>query len=148
MAGRVSRDSRSRFVPVFVPRPGLRKLRVVIDADVLDRLEGPNADEADSLLASLVRHKFISLLRYADHGPPADEMTKGTSNWPSTPNGWVIGPTGVPPAESGGSALSQAGFRGGSDPPWFRWSPGSSARVEGGWVWPGVGLVEAGAGAG
>jgi hypothetical protein len=94
----------SRFVPVFVPRPGLRKLRVVIDADVLDRLEAPNADEADSLLASLVHHKFISLLRYADHGPPADEMAKGTSNWPSTPNGWVIGPTGVPPAESGGSA--------------------------------------------
>ena len=94
----------SRFVPVFVPRPGLRKLRVVVDADLLERLEAPSADEADSLLASLVHHRFISLLRYADHGPPAEEIAKGTSNWPSTPNGWVIGPTGVPPVDSGGSA--------------------------------------------
>jgi hypothetical protein len=94
----------SRFVPVFVPRPGLRKLRVVVDADLLERLEAPSADEADSLLASLVHHKFISLLRYADDGPPAEEIAQATSNWPSTPNGWVIGPTGVPPVESGGSA--------------------------------------------
>lgn len=93
----------SRFVPVFVARPGLRKLRVVIDADLLERLEAPNADEADSLLASLVHHKFISLLRYADHGPPADQVAKGTSNLPGTPTGWVIGP-GVPPDQFGGSA--------------------------------------------
>jgi hypothetical protein len=38
----------SRFVPLFVPRPGLRKLLVVIDADVLERLVAPKADEADS----------------------------------------------------------------------------------------------------
>jgi hypothetical protein len=97
---------------VFVPRPGLRKLRVVIDDDVLERLETPKIDEADSLLASLVHHKFISLLRYADHGPPADEIAKGASNWPSTPNGWVIGPSGVPPAESGGSAWVRYGLDG------------------------------------
>ena len=94
----------SRFVPVFVPRPALRKLRVVIDADLLERLRATNADEADSLLASLVHHKFITLLRYADHGPPADEISQSASNWPGTPTGWVIGPTGVPPADSGGSA--------------------------------------------
>lgn len=41
----------SRFVSVFVPRPGLRKLRVVIDADLLDQLRSGNTDEADSRLA-------------------------------------------------------------------------------------------------
>lgn len=94
----------SRFVPVFVPRPPLRKLRVVIDADVLDRIETPDADEPDSLLASLVHDKYISLLRYADEGPSAEEIAKGTPSWPGTPNGWVIGPRGAPPAGSGGGA--------------------------------------------
>ncbi len=102
----------SRFVPVFVPRPGLRKLRVVIDVDLLERLRARHADEAHSLLASLVHHKFITLLRYADHGPPACEIAQNTSNWPGTPNGWVIGPTTIPPDDSGGSAWVRYAFDG------------------------------------
>jgi hypothetical protein len=76
----------------------------VIDADVLERLGAPNTDEADSLLASLVHHEFVSLLRYADQGPSTDEISKGTSRWSGTPKGWVIGPVGAPPAGSGGGA--------------------------------------------
>lgn len=94
----------SRVVPLFVTRLGLRKLRVVIDVDLLERLIAPAGNEAGSLLASLLHHKFISLLRYADEGPPAEEIAKGTSNWPGAVHGWVMGPTGGPPADSGGRA--------------------------------------------
>ena len=86
----------SREVLVFVQRPELRKLRVVVDADLLERLDASTDDEAESLLGSLLHHTFVNLLRYADSGPSGEEIAAGATDWPGGVNGWVIGPPAIP----------------------------------------------------
>lgn len=90
-----------RWVPLFVPRPAFRKLRVVIDAEVLARAIAPGASDPDALFASLVHHKYVSLLRYADAGPSAEDIAKGGSPMAGVPDGWLVGPKNPPSAASG-----------------------------------------------
>lgn len=67
-------------------------MRVVVDAGLLKRLEESSENEVESLVASLLHHRFVSLLRYADAGPSEEERAQASSDWPGGVNGWVIGP--------------------------------------------------------
>src|ERR1700689_125631 len=73
---------------VFTERPPLRKLIVVIDNDIAEQASDDLDDEL-GLLVGLMSHPFISLLRYADGGPPAD-VPRQTSPVGDSPPGWVF----------------------------------------------------------
>lgn len=101
---------------VFSERAPLRKLIVMIDAEVANKASDELDDEL-GLLVGLLSHPFIVLARYADDGPPADAPRQTTPLGESVP-GWVIpGPPyedgftyPVVRAETGG--VNQAAFLG------------------------------------
>jgi hypothetical protein len=53
----------------FSERAPLRKLVVVIDAELLDAATERPRDDL-GVLAGLLSHEYLTVLRYADHGPP------------------------------------------------------------------------------
>jgi hypothetical protein len=56
---------------VFSRRPPLELLTVVIDADLIEVKEPPHGPYSQQLLlAGLLTHEFITVLRYSDEGPP------------------------------------------------------------------------------
>jgi hypothetical protein len=76
---------------VFSARPPLRRLRVVIDAALLDAAETTRAVDItlEGLLAGLVTHPYISLLRYADEGPPP-HLPRVRDLFHEAVDGWLI----------------------------------------------------------
>jgi hypothetical protein len=96
-----------KYVPLFSPRPRLRKLQVMVDIEILERAAAKDADDFDDLLAGLLHHELVCLFRYRDGGPPAGEIDKGSSPMPGVPDGWVVGPKRVPPPETSGRLAVQ-----------------------------------------
>lgn len=56
---------------LFEERPALRKLVVLVDADLLASVEDPGITQS-ILLTGLLMHPYIRLFRYRDEGPPPD----------------------------------------------------------------------------
>jgi hypothetical protein len=54
---------------LFEERPALRKLVVLIDAELLPPASAPFSPEL--LLAGLLTHPYVKFLRYGDDGPPS-----------------------------------------------------------------------------
>jgi hypothetical protein len=69
----------------------------MVDIEVLERAASENADDGDDLLAGLLHHELVSMLRYRDGGPTGAEIATGSSTFPEAVDGWVIGPKDVPP---------------------------------------------------
>jgi hypothetical protein len=67
---------------LFEPRPALRKLVVLADASLLD-VPGEGGMVRASLLAGLLTHPYVKLLRYQDDilapasQPPGEEPLRG-----------------------------------------------------------------------
>jgi hypothetical protein len=80
---------------LFHPRLPLRKLLVVMDAEVENEAD-PNLSllgqlDGRLLVADLVKHDYIVLYRYADDGPPAGAGGHTVQNYPGLVHpGWVI----------------------------------------------------------
>ena len=91
-----------RYVPLFSPRPALRKLQVMIDVDILERAAAADATDVDDLLAGLLHHELVCLLRYRDGGPRDSEIESGSSSLAGAVDGWVVGPSDVPPPATSG----------------------------------------------
>ena len=62
--------------PLFQPRPALRKLAVLADADLLTAPDDADMTRA-ALLTSLLTHPYLRVLRYHDEGPAADRPGDG-----------------------------------------------------------------------
>lgn len=87
----------------FEPRPGLRKLRVVVDMDTAGRA-GADAADPQTLLAGLLRHPYLQVTRFSDHGPPAAvERLRLPDDQVAA--GWVTLASGVP-GDRGGLCYS------------------------------------------
>ncbi len=71
----------------FSERAPLRKLIVLIDHEVAEEASDDVNDEL-GLLLGLLSHPYITMLRYADEGPPAAARRKTTSLGQSV-HGWV-----------------------------------------------------------
>ena len=71
----------------FSERAPLRKLIVLIDHEVAEEASDDVNDEL-GLLLGLLSHPYITMLRYADEGPPAAARRKTTSLGESV-HGWV-----------------------------------------------------------
>ncbi len=69
--------------PLFEPRPALRKLVVLADADLLTASDGAGMTRA-VLLTGLLTHPHIEVLRYRDEGPAA-----GQPGDEKPPSGWA-----------------------------------------------------------
>jgi hypothetical protein len=83
---------------VFCPRPPLRELRVVIDNELLDAASERRGElTPEVLLAGLLSHEYITLLRYGDDGPGV-ELPRREAGAPRAEavDGWVL----VPPASA------------------------------------------------
>lgn len=103
----------------FSERPPLRQLVVVADEAILSRAtEG--ATNQLGLLAGLLSHPYIKLLRYAEGGPPADAPRKQHEHIGEVIPGWLIvgehdeGYRGWPVTFAGpsGTSVSRAGIVG------------------------------------
>lgn len=57
---------------LFLPRPSLRKLKVVIDYDLIENLS--DIFDKSFLLKGLLDHKFIEYYKYSDKGPYGDAL--------------------------------------------------------------------------
>lgn len=76
---------------VFSPRPPLPELRIVVDAEILAAAaSNENAFTPAVLLAGLLTHPHIRLLRYADAGPPNDLQRRGGELFVDAVDGWVV----------------------------------------------------------
>jgi hypothetical protein len=103
----------------FSERPSLRQLVVVVDHAVLERATGDAPDEL-GLLAGLLTHPYIRLLRYADEGPPADAPRTRHECLGELAPGWLIvgkrddeyGGWPVSFADPGGQRLWQSAITG------------------------------------
>ena len=82
------KDVTGKGSALFVSRLSLRKLRVLIDADLLKSLGTPEIT-GDLLLAGLLTHPLISLHRYADDGPPSDLSPRDYNTWTKAYEGWA-----------------------------------------------------------
>jgi hypothetical protein len=89
----------------FSERPSLRQLVVVVDHAVLERAAGDATAEL-GLLAGLLTHPYIRLLRYADEGPAADATRIRDERLGELVPGWLI--VGKRDAEYGGWPVSFA----------------------------------------
>lgn len=74
----------------FSPRPDLEILTVVIDAELIDGLGASDAPSPQLLLAGLLTHEFIRLLRYSDEGPPADLPRHSDVLSDKAVAGWIV----------------------------------------------------------
>jgi len=68
--------------PLFLGRQPFRKLVVLLDSAVLDRLDESTWSK-EWLLAGLLTLEIVECLRYADDGPPADARARSTGRWES-----------------------------------------------------------------
>jgi hypothetical protein len=73
---------------LFASRSSLRKLRVLVDAELLDLLEMTTIS-SDLILAGLLTHPLISLYRYADDGPSGDLSPREYGTWTKAYEGWA-----------------------------------------------------------
>ena len=73
----------------FSPAPGLQPLTVVIDAPLIDRLDGNDLRSPEVFLGGLLSHDLVRLLRYADEGPPRD-LPRSSEYEPNAVRGWVV----------------------------------------------------------
>lgn len=102
----------------FSERPPLRQLVVVVDETIL--LSATDSATKRSLLAGLLSHPYIKLLRYADGGPPADSVRTRHEHIGEVIPGWLIvgdrdeGFAGWPVTFAGasGTSVSRAGIIG------------------------------------
>jgi hypothetical protein len=76
---------------VFSERPPLRKLIVMIDAEIADATSDQVDDEL-GLLVGLLSHRFIVLARCADGAPPSNAERQTTPLGESVPGWVVVGP--------------------------------------------------------
>lgn len=83
--------------PLFLGRQPFRKLVVLLDSAVLDRLDG-SIWSKEWLLAGLLTIDLVECLRYADDGPPPDAARHGDD----IVGEWVIGWAVLGPEEQGG----------------------------------------------
>jgi hypothetical protein len=75
----------------FSPRPPLQALRVVVDFEILAAAASTENDFTPTvLLAGLVTHPYIRLLRYADAGPPDDLPRRNGEPFTEPVDGWVL----------------------------------------------------------
>lgn len=80
---------------LFLPRPPLRKLLVMMDTEV-EKGADPSASLLEQLderllVSDLVKHDYIVVDRYSDAGPPDGTESKTISNYPAPfYPGWVI----------------------------------------------------------
>jgi hypothetical protein len=83
-----------RPTTVFSRRPPLRELRVVVDAAILDRAKAAESElgAPDVLLAGLLTHPYVSLMRYADAGPPSGLPRHDAGPMRGGVTGWVVVP--------------------------------------------------------
>ena len=63
--------------PLFQPRPALRKLAVLADADLLTAPDDADMTRA-ALLTGLLTHPYLRVLRYQDEGPAAGRPVTGS----------------------------------------------------------------------
>jgi hypothetical protein len=76
----------------FSERAPLRKLIVVVDAELLEGVADSHDDEM-ALLAGLLSHPYITLLRYSDEGPPESVTRIDHPLRPPAAQGWIeVGP--------------------------------------------------------
>lgn len=73
----------------FSERPPLRQLVVVADEAILSRATEAPTKQLE-LLAGLVSHPYIKLLRYAEGGPPADAPRVQHKHFGEVIPGWMI----------------------------------------------------------
>ena len=91
-------DEPTRSHHLYHGRLPYRKMRVVVDADLLKDVGSPTELAARNLLSCLLEHRLLSVLRYADEGPDSsvernrDGACKGwvfvDSHDPG--NGWIV----------------------------------------------------------
>jgi hypothetical protein len=62
--------------PLFQPRPALRKLAVLADADLLTAPDDVDMTRA-ALLTGLLTHPYLKVLRYQDEGPATEQPGDG-----------------------------------------------------------------------
>jgi hypothetical protein len=80
----------------FSERAPLRKLVAVVDAELLDAVTD-DADDDLGPLAGLLSHPYVTMLRYADGGPPEDARRIDPSLGPRAAAGWIeVGPENEP----------------------------------------------------
>jgi hypothetical protein len=76
---------------VFSPRPRLRKLVIVVDQQLLDAASQGGQDFTPTiLLAGLLTHPHLRLLRYSDEGPPDDLPRRESGLFPESVDGWLM----------------------------------------------------------
>jgi hypothetical protein len=90
---------------VFSPRPPLRKLIVVIDHDLLEEPALRRSDE-DRLLAGLISHPYVEVLRIGDDGPPGEVHRLTGGPGVEYAPGWIL--LGSPREKTGDVPLVQA----------------------------------------
>lgn len=86
---RRGRGPRQESVTPFSRAPGLEPLTVVVDSELIDGLDGNDLHDPDILLAGLLTHEMVRLLRYTDDGPPPD-LPRGSRMEASAVEGWIV----------------------------------------------------------
>jgi hypothetical protein len=81
-------ESPNRVHSPFQPRASLRKLRLLVDVDVLTD-DGTDPYSHARLLAGLLRHPLLDTCRYSDDGPPANALWVQPRFGPEIAVGWV-----------------------------------------------------------
>lgn len=82
------RGTPGRELPLFASRSSLRKLRVLIDVDVLESLKTTSIT-SDLILAGLLTHPLVTFYRYADEGPPPKIKAREYGDWAKAYEGWA-----------------------------------------------------------
>jgi hypothetical protein len=77
-----------RLPSLFAAESGLRPLRVMADAELVDQLD-PSEWSPQTILSGLLTHDSIELFRFADDGPPPDAPTAESDWLEGVPIGWV-----------------------------------------------------------
>jgi hypothetical protein len=75
----------------FAPRPPLRKLRVMIDAQHYRLATSDGPVGLTEILSGLLLHEYIDRFKYADEGPPPDAKAQELfGGWGEAYEGWVV----------------------------------------------------------
>jgi hypothetical protein len=78
---------------VFDPRPPFRKLVVLIDAELRDKLASEQSWTPELILAGFLALDHLMVWRYADGGPPASLPRRDYGLWGQAVEGWVVART-------------------------------------------------------
>jgi hypothetical protein len=89
----------------FSRRPDLEILSVVIDAELLEREHDSSPPSRGLLLAGLLTHQFVRLLRYSEAGPPAHLPRHDDALSSDAVAGWIV-VTGHDSAREGWGVLA------------------------------------------